>query len=431
MSQYGAYGYAKHGKDYRFILGHYYTGTTIGTLGGPRVVRVLLDIAGGDVGFSGATSACGQRARPRRALRGAPGRRRGSSCAAPAASRWPTAARKLRAAGDGHDHDRRHRHLPRRARGGADRQRRRLAQRDQRGRRRPVRQGRDRRTSRRPPGRRRRCEAQAVAARSFALTVQVGGNGFDLYDDTRSQVYEGLDSETARTNAAADATRGQVVIYGGKIAETYFSACSGGHTESVQNVFFGPPIPYLVGVPDPYDYYCPLHTWTLQFIGPEISAKLGGYLDGQLKQVVVTKRGASPRIVWARLYGTGGVTKIRGDQLAAALGGYDRWMTFRKVDASRPQRPAQPAAVWPARSRRDRPVARRPRGGRCRGGPRPRSEGSRCHAAARTWSIVIGGRHAWPIAGQVGVEAVAGDIARVAVAEVEQIGAVRRGRALR
>ena len=36
--------------------------------------------------------------------------------------------------------------------------------------------------------------AQAVASRSFALTVEVGGNGFDLYSDTRSQVYKGLEA---------------------------------------------------------------------------------------------------------------------------------------------------------------------------------------------------------------------------------------------
>src|SRR5262249_30657917 len=72
--------------------------------------------------------------------------------------------------------------------------------------------------------------AQAVASRSYALSVQVEGNGFDLYDDTSSQVYDGLDSETAASNQAAEATRGQVLTYGGKIAETYFSACSGGHT---------------------------------------------------------------------------------------------------------------------------------------------------------------------------------------------------------
>ena len=45
-------------------------------------------------------------------------------------------------------------------------------------------------------------------------------------------------------------------------------------------------------------------------------------------------RGASPRIVWARLVGTGGTTTIRGDQLQSALGAYDRWMTFRKVGDS-------------------------------------------------------------------------------------------------
>jgi hypothetical protein len=51
---------------------------------------------------------------------------------------------------------------------------------------------------------------------------------------------------------------------------------------------------------------------------------------------VVTKRGASPRIVQAKLYGTGGVTPIRGDRLAAALGGYDRWMHFQKVVDGKP-----------------------------------------------------------------------------------------------
>ena len=183
-------------------------------------------------------------------------------------------------------------------------------------------------------------EAQAVAARSYALSDQIDGNGFDLYADTRSQVYGGLGSEAARGNRAAASTRGQVVMYRGAIAQTFFSACSGGHTESVQNVFFGPPVPYLVGVPDPYDGSCPLHSWKLSFSGREISSKLGGYLDGQLQRVVVTKRGASPRIVWAKLYGTGGASKIRGDQLQSALGAYDRWMSFRKFVNGKARQPS-------------------------------------------------------------------------------------------
>src|SRR5690349_22263328 len=59
VSQYGAYGYALHGKDYRFILGHYYQGSSISQIEGTRIVRVLLDISPGDIGFSAATSACG------------------------------------------------------------------------------------------------------------------------------------------------------------------------------------------------------------------------------------------------------------------------------------------------------------------------------------------------------------------------------------
>jgi stage II sporulation protein D len=329
MSQYGAYGYAKHGKDYRFILGHYYSGTSIGQVDGVRIARVLLDISGGDVGFSGATSACGQALDP---SRGYEAHRSGSSVKLRGAAGAPMAdcGRRLRAAGKGRvaiagigayrgalevvptDSDASALNVINAL---------------------PIDQYvkgviPNESPSSWPAA---ALEAQAVAARSFALSVNVGGNGFDLYNDTRSQVYEGLDSETAATNAASDATRGQVLMYGGNIAETYFSACSGGHTESVQNVFFGPSIPYLVGVPDPYDYYCPLHDWTLKFSGPEISSKLGGYLDGSLKKVVVTQRGASPRIIWAKLYGTGGVTKARGDQLEAALGAYSDWMTFVKT----------------------------------------------------------------------------------------------------
>src|ERR1700709_46828 len=59
VSQYGAYGYALHGKDYRFILAHYYQGSSIGQIEGTKIVRVPLDTSRGDIGFSAATSACG------------------------------------------------------------------------------------------------------------------------------------------------------------------------------------------------------------------------------------------------------------------------------------------------------------------------------------------------------------------------------------
>src|SRR3954465_12503885 len=59
MSQYGADGYAQHGKDYRFILAHYFRGTKLDTLSTEPTVRVLLEH--GPTSFSGATSAGGRR----------------------------------------------------------------------------------------------------------------------------------------------------------------------------------------------------------------------------------------------------------------------------------------------------------------------------------------------------------------------------------
>jgi stage II sporulation protein D len=328
MSQYGAYGYATHGFGYRAILAHYYTGTTVGTISGPHVVRVLVGIDGGDVRFSGAGGACGHSLDP--GMTYAAHRVGGSVRLRAGGGRTlANCGAKLRAAGagsvriDGDAYRGALEVVPTRSAAGSLNAINSVAV-DQ--------YAKGVIANESPPSwPMAELEAQAVAVRSIALTSSVGGNGFDLYDDTRSQVYEGIGSETARTNAAAARTKGQVVLYHGEVAQAFFSACSGGHTESIQNVFFGPPVPYLVGVPDPYDGACPLHSWTLRFSGREISARLGGYLDGRLKRVVVTKRGSSPRIVWARLIGTGGTTMIRGDQLQSALGAYDRWMTFTKV----------------------------------------------------------------------------------------------------
>jgi stage II sporulation protein D len=335
MSAYGAYGYALHGKGYRFILGHYYAGTAIGTLPGPRIVRVLLDISPGDVGFSGATSACGVALEPSRSYE-AHRVARSVVLQSSAGKRLANCGRKLRAAGNGTIEI-----------AGLGRYRGALETV-------PTEESSGSLNvvnaltveqyvkgvipNESPPSwPMAELQAQAIASRSFALTGGVGGNGFDLYSDTRSQVYKGLESEYQSSDEAAESTRGQVLMYGGQVAEALFSACSGGHTESIQNVFGGPAIPYLQGVPDPYDGVCPLHEWTLRFSGPQISAKLAPYLDGRLKQVAIVKVGASPRIIEAKLIGTGGTTSVSGEQLEVALGGYATWMTFQKVvDGSQP-----------------------------------------------------------------------------------------------
>ena len=102
--------------------------------------------------------------------------------------------------------------------------------------------------------------AQAVAARSYALANLVQGRSFDLYADSRSQVYGGIDAESPSTSAAVDATKGQVVLFGGAVADTLFCSTSGGRTASAAEML-GTPIPYLVSVADPYDTTSPYHDW--------------------------------------------------------------------------------------------------------------------------------------------------------------------------
>jgi stage II sporulation protein D len=326
MSAYGAYGYALHGKGYQFILGHYYPGTSLGTVEGAHVVRVLLSSTAGDVTFSEATSACRTKLDPARTYEA---HRFGGTVVLRTSGGKPLArcGATLRAAGAGVVNI-----------GGLGRYRGALET--------VVNEAGELNVvnalaldqyvkgvipNESPPSWPvAELEAQAVASRSFALTAGVDGDGYDLYSDTRSQVYKGLESEYSTSDEAEEATAGQVLMYEGEVAETLFSACSGGKTESIENVF-GSAIPYLVGVPDPYDGACPLHEWTLNLTGPEISAKLAGLLDGKLKKVIITKTGYSPRIIEAKLFGTGGVTTVTGEQLEVALGGYSTWMTFRKV----------------------------------------------------------------------------------------------------
>jgi stage II sporulation protein D len=104
--------------------------------------------------------------------------------------------------------------------------------------------------------------AQAVASRSYALATLKPGRDFDLYADTRSQVYGGIAYETPRSNAAVAKTAGRVLEWHGRVATTFFFSTSGGRTADVREVWpaLGD-LPYLRSVDDPYDVSSPHHLW--------------------------------------------------------------------------------------------------------------------------------------------------------------------------
>jgi SpoIID/LytB domain protein len=186
-------------------------------------------------------------------------------------------------------------------------------------------------------------EAQAIASRTYALTAHAGGSRFDVYSDTRSQVYRGAAAETAQTNAAVADTAGQIVTYDGQPAITYFFASSGGMTEDVQNAWPGSePQPWLVGVPDPYDSG-PRSDWHLNMSFATATSRLRGVVKGSLRSIVVVRRGVSPRILTAELIGSRGNTQVSGDELAERLGLPDTWAYFSVTSGKVQTKPVQPS----------------------------------------------------------------------------------------
>jgi len=118
-------------------------------------------------------------------------------------------------------------------------------------------------------------EAQAVAARTYAVGNVVRGRSFDLYSDWRSQVYYGVGSEASGSTRAVRATRGQILTYDGAPAQTFYFSSSGGRTISALDAF-GLDLPYLAAVDDPWDDASPNHAWAPQlWTGAQLAARFG------------------------------------------------------------------------------------------------------------------------------------------------------------
>jgi stage II sporulation protein D len=329
MSQYGAYGQARAGRDYKTILHHYYRQTKLGKAGGS--VRVLLLASVPSTTFGGANKVGSKRISPRRnytavriggrvVVRDARGKRVARSSGVlrvmspngivtvankgasyrdiielrPGLSGGVTAVNKVK--------------LENYIRGVVANESPASW---------PI----------------EALKAQAVAARSYALGTGSGNAVFDHYDTTASQVYGGYSSETAQTNRAVSRTAGQVLRHDGKVIVAYFHSTSGGYTENNENIFVGgTPLAYIRGVEDPWDKYSPYHRWGPIYYSP---SRLGAAMGvGRLRRVTVNKRGVSGRIVYATFHGSAGKRRVDGwSGLRGTLGLRDLPSTIKKISS--------------------------------------------------------------------------------------------------
>lgn len=325
MSQYGAYGFAKQGEPYGRILRHYYTGVEIAPAQ-TRDLRVLIAAGLSSVNVTGADEACGESLDPGsvytfRLESGSVSLRRpnGSELAGCGQEGVAQGGETVVFSGVGvYRGDLRARNV-----GGSLFAINKV----------PLEgyvQGVIPNESS-PSWPQAALQAQAVAARSYALATRINGDGYELYDDTRSQTYGGVASEAQATNQAARATAGEVITSAGAMVPAYFFSSSGGRTENSEFGFSGgSPRAYLKSVSDPFDDFAPSHRWRVGFSQAEMESKLAGLFQGNLKKIKVLKRGVSPRIVQARVVGSQGSSRVSGDSLRFRLGLLSTWARFDK-----------------------------------------------------------------------------------------------------
>ncbi len=170
-------------------------------------------------------------------------------------------------------------------------------------------------------------KAQAVVARSYALKSRRPTEAYDVFADVRSQVYRGVLAETTASNAAVKATRARVVTVGGEIAQTFFFSTSGGRTATNEEAFGGAPISYLRSVDDPYDDLSPYHTWTARFTRSQARRKLKPVTLGKLRGLRVAARTPSGRAATVTVQGSGGDQTVSAATVRTLLGLRSTWIT--------------------------------------------------------------------------------------------------------
>jgi stage II sporulation protein D len=169
-------------------------------------------------------------------------------------------------------------------------------------------------------------KAQAVVARSYALRSLRPGSPYDVFADTRSQVYRGVMAETVTTTAAVRATRARVVTAGGQIAQTFFFSTSGGRTATNEEAFGGLPISYLRSVDDPHDDLSPYHDWTARFTRADARRKLKSVTLGTLRGLAVASRTPSGRAATVTVQGSGGDQTVSAATIRTLLGLRSTWI---------------------------------------------------------------------------------------------------------
>ena len=328
MSQYGAYGFAQHGATYDAILGHYYTGTELGTTDPARTVRVLLQ-----------SDRHGELQRRRRA----PGTRKLNPAQAPTAcaataptqvdllsaarqARSPPSARRCRSPGPDGVVRARRRRAPTAARSSSGPARSAASTRSTRSRSRTTCAA-SSRASRPSSWPAEALKAQAVAARTYAITTSQGAARASTSTPTRARRSTAASPPRRRppTRPSPPRAARSSPTTASRSSPTSSRPRAGAPRTSRTRSSAAEPQPWLKSVEDPYDDVSPKHRW--------------GPIRMTLPQRRRQARAASSRAA------SSGIEVVKRGTLAAdrqrRRRRHRRPHARRRRDAARPPRPAR------------------------------------------------------------------------------------------
>ena len=169
-------------------------------------------------------------------------------------------------------------------------------------------------------------QAQAIAARSYAAYEMAHplSSTYQICDTTSCQVYGGYSAEDSRSNAAVDATAGQILTFDDEPAFTQFSSSNGGWSAAGS-------VPYLTAVQDPYDVISgnPNHDWSVSFDASVLEHRFPKL--GNLKSITVTARTGKAsydeggRVSTIVLHGSNADVTVSGDTFRSVMGLKSTW----------------------------------------------------------------------------------------------------------
>ncbi|MDR3667388.1 MAG: SpoIID/LytB domain-containing protein [Ignavibacteriaceae bacterium] len=147
-------------------------------------------------------------------------------------------------------------------------------------------------------------KAFSICVRTYAIKKLNSNNNYDIYNDTRDQVYGGENSEQIISNKAVEETRGLILTYNNTPASTFYHSTCGGYTEDGSNVFQVTNAPYLQSIKDGEEPLCsisPKFQWTETY--PELEfvnrLRIAGLVTGpewKLASISINSRFNSGRV---------------------------------------------------------------------------------------------------------------------------------------